>query len=63
MWEERVNSAVQGIGVICQVTDAARRNRVGGTGSVQLTGLAWGAVSCLAPGHFGLEKVGGTCSN
>lgn len=59
MWEERVNSAVRGIGVICQVTDASRRNRVGGTRSVQLIGLAWSAVSCLAPGPFEIEKARG----
>lgn len=62
VWEERAHSAVRGTGVICQVTEAARRNSVGGTGSAQLIGLACRAVSCLAPTSFKIEEGHSLCN-
>lgn len=41
MWEKRVDGDVQGIVVIFQVPEAARRNKVGGTRSAQLIGLVY----------------------
>lgn len=62
VWEERAVSALRGIAVICQVAEAARRNSVGGTRSAQLMGLAWRAVSCLAPTSFKKEEVHSFCN-
>lgn len=59
VWEKRAHSAVQGSGVICQVTAAAWRNRVGGTRSAQLIRLALGAGAPLAPEAPKTEEVRG----
>lgn len=57
VWEERADSALRGIEVICQVAEAARRSRVGGAGSALLTGPGNRATSCPAPEPFKVEEM------